>query len=364
MRERAAGRIRRRARQDRRSGQSLIFVVVALGLVLVGGMGLAFDSAQLYGHRQMAQAAADAAAQAGILSIYGVTNTGNSDSSKDFGSAAYACADGPNTTPCRYASLNGFGGVGTNDTINITFPTSVPGVTLSTHYTPAAIKVVVSRPVSATLTKLLGATSTTVTANATAAILVGNAPLPMVILHPTLANALDISGGNATIKICGGPQMGVQVNSRNTTAVSVNGTVDLSQGGPTDTGANCGGSGSDLGVSGGPTSAGAWYLKGSTGKYQQPTIPVQDPFRNIPAPTEPGDAPLPETRTPGTGDCPSTATKDCKLYSPGRYPDTGEKGIEIKNQLAIFKPGIYYITGSKGFKTGACFDRFRPRQHL
>src|SRR5262249_45684398 len=159
---------------------------------------------------------------------------------------------------------------GTSDTISVTFPTSVSGVTLSTHYNPAAIKVTISRPVSATLMKMLGATSTTVTASATAAIVKGNSPLPMVILHPTAASALNLSSGNASIKICGGPQTGLQVNSRSSTAISVSGTVNLSQAGPSDTAANCSGTGSDLGVSGGPTTAGTWYLKGTTGKYQQP----------------------------------------------------------------------------------------------
>jgi len=38
--------------------------VVAMSILLIGALGLAIDGGQMYAHRQMAQAAADAAAQA------------------------------------------------------------------------------------------------------------------------------------------------------------------------------------------------------------------------------------------------------------------------------------------------------------
>ena len=63
-------------RRSREKGQALVMVALALGLVLIGAVGLAIDTSQLYAHRQMAQAAADAAAQAAILSVFNETNTG------------------------------------------------------------------------------------------------------------------------------------------------------------------------------------------------------------------------------------------------------------------------------------------------
>ena len=48
-------------------GQAILLVVVAMAIVLVGGLGLAIDGSQLYAHSQMAQAAADAAALAGAM---------------------------------------------------------------------------------------------------------------------------------------------------------------------------------------------------------------------------------------------------------------------------------------------------------
>jgi Flp pilus assembly protein TadG len=47
-----------------------------MGIFLIGALGFAVDGATLFGHRQMAQVAADAAAQAAILSIFNGTNTG------------------------------------------------------------------------------------------------------------------------------------------------------------------------------------------------------------------------------------------------------------------------------------------------
>src|SRR6266581_1410698 len=57
------------------SGQAILLVVVACGIFLIGAVGLAIDGAQIYAHREMAQAAADAAAQAGIFSIFAGTGT-------------------------------------------------------------------------------------------------------------------------------------------------------------------------------------------------------------------------------------------------------------------------------------------------
>src|SRR5688572_12645100 len=90
-------------RKKRESGQAIILVVLAVGLLLMGSLGLAIDAGTLYGHRQMAQVAADAAAEAGILSIFGGTNTG----ANAFGDAPFTCTVGTDArSPCAYARLN------------------------------------------------------------------------------------------------------------------------------------------------------------------------------------------------------------------------------------------------------------------
>ena len=93
-------------RKNNEHGQALILVVVVLGIVLMGALGLAIDSAQLYGHRQMAQAAADAAAEAGMISVFGGSWTPTCSGGTCSG---FTCTNGTDTrTLCAYARLNGF----------------------------------------------------------------------------------------------------------------------------------------------------------------------------------------------------------------------------------------------------------------
>src|SRR5580765_5530760 len=95
-------------RKKSEKGQAILLVVAAMGIFLVGALGLAIDSAQLFGHRGMAQVAADAAAQAAILSIFNATNVG---ANAFAATTAYTtnCTTSPAITPCRYALKNGFG---------------------------------------------------------------------------------------------------------------------------------------------------------------------------------------------------------------------------------------------------------------
>src|SRR5450759_2314652 len=95
-----------------KKGQAVILVVVAMGIFLIGALGLAIDVSQLFGHQQMAQVAADAAAQAAMLSIFQGVNTVAANAAKFTATpgtffncdAAHAL-----TPPCKYAQMNGFG---------------------------------------------------------------------------------------------------------------------------------------------------------------------------------------------------------------------------------------------------------------
>jgi len=46
-------------------GQAVLLVILGLSLFLIGALGLTIDGGQMYAHRQMAQTAADSAAEAG-----------------------------------------------------------------------------------------------------------------------------------------------------------------------------------------------------------------------------------------------------------------------------------------------------------
>jgi hypothetical protein len=345
-------------------GQALIFVVLGVGIVILGAMGLAIDAGQLYGQRQMAQAAADSAAQAAILSIFSGTATSTTLPT----SAAFDCTNGTDAkTPCSYARMNNFGTTGSTDTVHVSFPTSIAGKgNLSTDFTPAAVQVDVSHSVSTTFMSLFGATSTTIKASATAAILTGNSPVSIAVLHPTLSNSFQLGDASTSVTITGGPQQALQINSNATSAFSANAsaTLDLSAAGPTSTGA-------DFGSFGGPSSAGSWLKLGSTGHFYQPSAPTQDPFRAVPVPSvptsaNPGSIDITSANTQGgTGDCPVAAEKgksgpapgDCTIYSPGYYPFTTGSGKSAKtfdlssmSGYAIFQPGVYWVA-SGGFQS-------------
>src|SRR5215471_21665186 len=129
-------------------GQVVIIVALAMSIFLIGAVGLGIDGAHLYAQRQMAQTAADAAAIAGITSIFDGTNGGFTPGT------AFTCSTSDTRSPCKYAAANGFGTVNT-DTVSIDFPGSVSGVTLSAKYPVNIVRATVSRNVSTTLMRIL-----------------------------------------------------------------------------------------------------------------------------------------------------------------------------------------------------------------
>ena len=331
-------------RSKRQHGQAVILFLLSLSLFLLGGIGLAIDASQLYAHRQMAQAAADAAAQAAVMSIFDKTNEG----SNAFGSTPFTCVTGTDErTPCVYARYNGFGQTN-SDVVSVAFPQPLPGVDLSDEDNPPAVRVTITRTVDTTLMRFVGPSTAAIAAQATAAILKVVSPVPIIVLHPTMSSSFQKNGSNSIV-ICGGPRKSIQVNSSSSASIEVNGasgTVDLRKAGPKNwSGPNsCAGEGADFGDFGGPNTYPGTLLTGNDGEYVQPASPIKDPLISVLPPALPGgvggSAPIPG----GTGACPP-AQATCRLYSPGRYP----VGIKIKNQFALFQPGVYYIQGG-GFK--------------
>jgi Flp pilus assembly protein TadG len=256
-------------------GQTFLMIAVFIGVFLLGILGVATDYSQVWARRQMAQAAADAACQAGAADLF-LNATDPSVSGQDglqsfswMTNGAFNCTSNAGSPPCAYASLNGYTGA----TVSVSFPSSLPNVTtLPTVFaTPIPyIQVTVTDTVPMLFTKVLPKTASSVTIHATAGcgVVPVNLPVPMVILHPTASGAFSV-GGASVIKIFGGAQRSVQVNSNSPSAVSV-GTVNLSQGGPSN-------SGSDFAVFGGPSTKPGGINLGTTGHYIVPAVPIGDP---------------------------------------------------------------------------------------
>jgi hypothetical protein len=309
----------------------VLLLVLGLSVLLIGALGLAIDGGQMYAQRQMAQTAADAGAEGGIMSLFGGTNA---TSLFPFGTgsppASFTCSTTDGRTPCVYARRNGFGG-SASDTVTINFPTVVAGVPLASDPVPA-IRITVSRTLQTGLIRFIGPSTTSIGATAVAAIVNQTNQVPLLVTHPTLPSAL--TNGSAQLKICGGPAVSIQVNSDNALAVAISKVVDLSHAGPNDPGTCTTGTGGDFAVTGGPVSPPASLNLGTTGHYDQPSAPQRDPYENIPAPA------IPLAGNKFTLSGPGCPVAVCMVYSPGLY-----NGIKVKNETALFQPGLYYING-------------------
>lgn len=309
----------RRLRSQR--GQTFVIIAVFIGVFLLGMLGVATDYTQVWAHRQMAQAAADASCEAGAADLYvnavdsGAPGTGGLTSfgwipSKP-GNGAFTCTTNTSSPPCVYASLNGY----TGGNVSVSFPAAVSGVAaLPTNLsTPVPyIQVIVTDSVPTLFTKIVSSNpSVSIQAKASCGVAPVNEPIPLVILHQTASSSLSVTG-SAKVTVLGGPQRAVQVDSSSTTAVSVSSTADtinLSQAGPSNNGA-------DFAVFGGPTSKPGGVDTGS-GKYLYPSIPIGDPFAGISSPSQPGTK---GTATPipfGINGCPDP--NGCVEFTAGDY---------------------------------------------
>jgi hypothetical protein len=304
-------RSRRSTRKER--GQTLIPIIIMIGLFLLAMLGVAMDYSQLWAHRQMAQAAADAACQAGAADLYlnavdpSVSGTGGLEDFSFIG-PAFSCSSKPNTPPCQYAAFNGYAG----SSVNVSFPASLAGVpplppTLTTQF--PYIKVTVSDAVPMSFSRIVSPNPTvTITATAACGVNPVSMPTPLVILHQTANAAMSVSG-SAKVIVLGGPQRSIQINSKSASALSV-GTVDLSKGGPDNTG-------SDLAVFGGPTSQPAGVSLGSTGHYLAHSIPLGDPFATYSSPSKPNTAGSAFAVPFAMNGCPDP--NGCVEFTPGDY---------------------------------------------
>ena len=293
-----------------------------MSILLIGALGLAIDGGQMYAHRQMAQAAADAAAQAGIMSMFDGTNT---TSAQPFGTgtppiASSVCTTADGRTPCVYARDNGFGGTSA-DTVTLSFPTTVSGVALSSASVPA-LAVTVQRTLRTGLIRFVGGPATvTITAKGTAGLVGVVSPDCVYALDPSAQNAFQATNG-ATVALSG---CAIAVNSTNSDALTVSG-------GSSVTATAISVAGGDVISNGGSTTPAP-----TTG-----AAPAADPLASLPS--------------PAVGACNFTN------YNPGwgtwtLNPGTYCGGINISNgATATFNPGTYIIKGGALSLVGGTTD--------
>jgi hypothetical protein len=293
-------------------GQAVLLVVVAAGIFLIGALGLAIDGSLMYAHRQMAQSAADAAAQAGMMSIRGGTNI---TATPSFGVgtpplASYVCTTTDGRTPCVYARYNGFGGT-SSDTVTLSYPTAVTGVALSSASVPVLV-VTVQRTIKTGLIQFMpGAPATaTITAKGTAGLLNTVSPSCMYVLDPSASSAFQVTNGaQVTMNGCS-----IQVNSTSAIAAVINGAGHV-----TATAINV--------VGGASVSNGG----GSNPAPNTGAPALADPFAAVPAPAFGGCDFTNYSKGSGTW-----------TLNPGVYCG----GISLHNgAIATFNPGTYILNG-------------------
>jgi putative Flp pilus-assembly TadE/G-like protein len=373
-------------RSDRRgeAGQAVVFFLLAMGIFLLGALCFAFDISNMWFHRQAAQTAADAACAAGAMDIL-VDAQGGATGNQGFTLGTnYSCTAGSTDSVCSYAAMNGYNSDGAfpGNQVSVSFPTTAangapPGVPIPdsglSGTTHPFIRVDVLDHVQTFFIGLLnGGTTADVRAFATCGVEFAAAPIPLIVLHPTNPGALTVQGNSSNNscdpdnknKLCiwGGPQQSIQVDSSDPAATSIGGSakIDLSKGGPSNTG-------SDLGTWGGPIAAPGGFLAGSTGSWRAPSSPINDPFASLAVPDTTGmttytgpyrQATPADLATLGIV-CPDTT---CDQYAPGIY----SKGLCVGNGpspcscpisahcTAIFDPGVYIIQGDFSVVSNSC----------
>lgn len=376
------------AARRRESGQAAIVLLAFFSVLLLTAAGLAVDVSNLWFHRQAAQAAADAACQAGALDLL-VQAAGETTSSGFTAGTPGTCTAGSSASICQYAAFNGYNSAGPSsqstadtsawNTVSYSFPASVSGVTpppTSMTSTPY-LQVTVTESVETFLIELVnGFHYSQVTAKATCGLAEVKEPAPVLVLDPTDSGTFYYSGG-ASLNIIGGPSRALQVDSNSSSAVvcAPSGVINTSEGGPNYTGSDVGITGDEpLNTNGCENSGGyVGFNPGTTGNWRDNVIPVGDPYAGVGVPASVKSiTPATYTATANTyyaagtyyrwvgyhiDGCPDDDGKNndgeaydngiptnCAEFAPGYYPN----GITLPNDYStiIFLPGVYYINGS------------------
>jgi hypothetical protein len=375
MMMRTTSRLRKHRRKGRESGQAAVFLVLAMGIFLVGGIGFVVDGANLWFHRQSAQTAADAACTAGAMDLLSTAAGASIPNASDWIGNSFLCSGttggGSNQTsnstfpPCQYAAFNGYSGSGLQG-IQVSFPTSgsvsaaatcptappystsLPVCAADDVVTPY-MQLAVTDTVATTFIRLLGAgPSTTVPAKSICGLSNVLSAVPILVLNPNApnpgtTNTLTVDNGSS-LTVFGGSQKSIQVNSSDPAAVDLSSaTVDLSQ-------ANNDNGGNFAVVTRESQADANVTLANTKSHWVNAAGLTSDPFAMIEAPAKPADHSPMATLDPCPGYDPAVK---CDDYQPGYYAATEPcNGVMVSiclasshDTLAVFEPGVYYLDG-------------------
>src|SRR5258708_28230620 len=217
MTKNRANGMRRRRDRSREAGQATLFLILALGIFLLGAVCLDLDMSKRWFYRPAAKTAADAACTAGGMDLL-VEAQGGATGNQGFTLGKnYSCSSTSTDSVCGYAAKNGYNsdGASPGNSVNVSFPTSVIGVAKppnSIAPNPFIRVDVVDHVQTFFLGLFSGGTSKDVLTFSTCGLVLAKAPIPMIGLHPTLTSSLSQSA-TPVIKIRGGPTQSIQVES-------------------------------------------------------------------------------------------------------------------------------------------------------
>ena len=375
----SAFRSNRATRQAGERGQAAIFLVFALGIFLIGGIGFVVDGANLWFHRQSAQTAADAACTSAAMDMLSLASgvaapdpnwIPSSDDGTTLDCSGTTTSGGnkiPNSTfpPCQYAALNGYSGSGSQHVLvdfpsGLSFAADCPAARVCAADNIAAtpyVRVTINDTVPTTFMRLVGAgASTPVPARSTCGLSNVLSPVPIVVLNPNAPNGVGSTlAGSGSLTVYSGALTSIQVNSTDSNAVNLSAaTIELSN-------AN-GGQGGEIAVAGRESENDAGLS--STVKWTNAAGLVSDPFASVSAPKSQGMMDCTDITSCvdfGTSaGCPA-GFASCDLYKPGYYPalqktclgaingvaaicvGQAQPGNPKATGLAVFQPGVYYL---------------------
>jgi Flp pilus assembly protein TadG len=298
----------------RRRGSMCILVAVLL-TVLIGITAIAVDGGVLQDNKRRLQATSDAAALAAASKLFQNYPTIVATNTADPGGQAKAAA-------LAVAANNGFANDGAITVVTVNIPPASGPFTGKLGYA----EVIITNAQPRYFSTIFGSSSIPITSRSVALGRWVGSGKGIIVLDPTVKNALN-STGNGAITVTGGAA--VNVNSNNAAAAA-----DVSGGGSATA--------NQFNVTGGAT--GVFNGTVTTG-----TPPIPDPLAYLPLPTAPPDGVITK-KSLGKGNTQYTLT-------PGRYtnlPSFQSGDLVILQQAsANSNGGIFYLDGTTLTSQGA-----------